>query len=95
MITPELKTNEHAGLTLTPVLGAGEGAVGLEHGLDTWVAPLKHRPEEVSFDYDEEPYFDAAMEPNITAYLGKTAVLKCIVHSVQNHKSVSILSKVG
>ncbi|KAF2362599.1 Immunoglobulin I-set [Trinorchestia longiramus] len=38
---------------------------------------------------EEESYFDSSMRPTHTAYLGKTAVLTCIVHAVKSDKSVS------
>lgn len=37
----------------------------------------------------EESYFDSSMLPTHTAYLGKTAVLTCIVHAAKSDKSVS------
>ena len=38
----------------------------------------------------EESYFDSSMLPTHTAYLGKTAVLTCIVHAAKSDKSVSL-----
>ena len=45
---------------------------------------LKRKPRE-----EEEPYFDASMKPNYTAYIGKSAIMTCIVHAAKTDKSVS------
>ncbi|XP_076055282.1 zwei Ig domain protein zig-8-like [Oratosquilla oratoria] len=49
----------------------------------------KWRQGENDFLFDEEPYFDVAMNPTYTAYLGKEATLTCIVHAAKSDKSVS------
>ena len=75
---------------LTPLHAEDEGLVPKSTFNEEELQLKRHTREE-----EEEPYFDASMKPTYTAYIGKNAVMTCIVHAVKNAKSVSIINSAG